>query len=408
MSTHLLHVKTGNEIVPVTYQQYLIGDQTPYSTVTTYSHHMIYIGVSLPTGNFEVFKQNTINDRLTPVGSISWSNIGSRYVGSILVDDYYVYASSTNIGVIRIYNLEDLSFVGAYQYSSSAFQAYGKMQWYDNNNICVFFDKGFLLFNTKTREYTYKSQSTSYTSQDMCVGNKLVLSTLSSSTAQSVFAYRKSDDTFFTFARTSNDTAVVCYENGKFYFVNKTYVDIYDEDTETLSSSPILGIWSGLNITPRCVSVTNGCLFINFCNSDKVYIVDTNSDYQQYIIMKWTIPTWNAEKEYIPYAYDGIFYFPYITYMKLDFSGTYKYNIGFKYEQFSVIYDSDNAATFTYDNRYIKFTDSYMTMIDGVLKYDMTEYDTANHIKQVSINKNDYKIMKKFIITREEEEPDGD
>ena len=49
-----------------------------------------------------------------------------------------------------------------------------------------------------------------------------------------------------------------------------------------------------------------------------------------------------------------------------------------------------------------------MTMIDGVLKYDMTEYDTANHIKQVSINKNDYKIMKKFIITREEEEPDGD
>jgi hypothetical protein len=122
----------------------------------------------------------------------------------------------------------------------------------------------------------------------------------------------------------------------------------------------------------------------------------------------WSIPTWNTEKEYIPCAVSGKFYLPYITLLVIDFSGTYKYNIGKKYEQFAVMYNETNESSFEYDPRYISFTESYMTMIDGSLEYNMEGYDPKNNIKSAMINKDDYGVIKKLYVSRKEEIDDGE
>ena len=409
LSLHLLPVRAFNiDSYPIDYKNYLptVTSSTLYSCITTVSHGILYIGHCIQTSDFRLYKINTITNTFAEIGTISWLNMGSRYAGAILVDDFYLYISATNRATIRIFRLEDLSLVTECQYSTSSFQAYGKMQWWDEHTICIAFDKGFLFFDTTKREYTYRSQSTSYTSQDMCVGNEMIVANRSSTNSTSVFAYKPSTDTFSTFAIASSERAVSCYENGFFFFVDKSYVTIYNESDGTITTKT--GLWSGYNTNPRSVNIYNGCLFITFCDSPRVYIYDLTADKQTYMNARWSIPTWNTEKEYIPCTVGGKFYLPYITLLVIDFSGTYKYNIGKKYEQFAVMYNETNEPSFEYDPRYISFTESYMTMIDGSLEYDMAEYDPENNIKSVMINKDDYGVIKKLYVSRKEEIDDGE
>ena len=409
MSLHLLPIRALNiDSYPIEYSNYLptVSSSTLYSCVTTLSHGMMYIGHCLQTGDFKLYKVNTITNAFSPVGDISWSDIGSRYVGAILVDDNFLYVSSINLATIRVYKLEDLSYVDSYQYSSSAFQAYGKMQWYNDTTICIAYDQGFLFFDTTTKTYGYKSQGTSYSFQDMCVGNDMVVATRNSADATAVLAYKPSTDEFTTFGLPSNDTAVVSYDKGLFYFVNKTYVMIYSETTG--ESTSVTGLWAGYDVNPRSVNVLNNCVFVTFCNSTRVYITDLTSSQQTYMNAHWTIPNWDSSREYIPCATNGRFYLPYITMLTIDFSGTYKYNIGRKYSQFSVIYNDANKSSFEYDPTYVTFAESYMTIVDGVLEYDMEEYNPSINVKSVLINKNNYGILKEVSLSRKEENDDGE
>lgn len=411
MSKHLLPVRFGTDDIPVTYKLFNQGGFTPQSVVSTCAHQVIYIGYSKVSDQFGLSKYNTITDTMTPIGTISWNDIGQRYAGGLLVDEKYFYVSATNLAVIRVFNQSDLSLVGVYQYSSSVFQGDGKIVWYDDHTICAGYDKGYLLFDTNDFSYTYKSQTNSYTRTDIAVGSRLVVSNVYNN--QNVLVLRKDDDIepFIVIQRSSTGRGVVCYENGLFYFIDNTGVEIYDEVTETFYPDRIVGLW-GTSMNPRSACVYNGNLFITFCDSNRVYVMDTKSPspvYQRYMLSQFTIPTWNGQRAFIPSISKNIFYNSYTVMMMMDFSGEYKYNCGYKYDDFSILYNSNNESDFEYDPRYITFTDSYMTMTDYIMILTIEDYNVRNSIKKISINKNDYGLIKSLnIITGEEESNNGD
>ena len=412
LSKHLMPVSFGTDNIITKYRLFNEGDVTPQCVVSTCSHQIVYIGYALQNSYFGLSKYNTITNTMTPIGTISWSNMGQQYPGGLLVDEKYYYVSSISNASIRVFDQTDLSLVGAYQYSSNtSFQSYGKMIWYDDHTICLVYDKGFVLFDTNTFTYEFKGQSTSYSYMtDFAVGDRLVMADCYSDS--NVFVYRKNDteNPFFITQRHSSARPVTCYENGLFYLIDNVGVDIFNEETEEFYSTQITGLW-GTSMNPRSACVSNGNLFITFCNSNKVYIMDTKSStpvYQRYLLSQFTIPNWDNQRTFIPAISKNVFYNSYITMMSIDFSGEYKYNCGYKYDNFSVLFNSNNARDFTYDPRFISFTDSYMTMVDGVMELTLEDYDQSNHIKKVSVNKNDYGLMKGLNIIGEEEPGDED
>lgn len=410
LSKHLMPVRFGTDDVVTRYRLFNEGDLTPQCVVSTCSHQIIYIGYSLQNSYFGLSKYNTITETMTMIGTISWTDMGQRYAGGLLVDEKYYYVSSMGLSCIRVFDQNDLSLVGSYQYSSSEFQSYGKMTWFDDHTICIPYSNGFLLFDTSTFTYTRKNTGSYDYITDIAVGNRLVALPIYNS--QNVLMYRKYDEEnpFYVLQRSTNGRPVVCYEDGLFYFVDKSGVEIYDESTETLFSTRIVGLW-GTSMNPRAVCVNNGNLFMTFCDSNKVYIMDTKSTppvYQRYLMAQFTIPTWNSSKSFIPANSKNIFYNSYISTMMIDFLGEFKYNCGYKYDSFSILFNSNNASDFTYDHRYITFTDSYMTMLDGVIELTIENYDTSNHIKKVSLNKNDYGLIKSLNIIGEEEPTNED
>lgn len=84
--------------------------------------------------------------------------------------------------------------------------------------------------------------------------------------------------------------------------------------------------------------------------------------------------------------------------MGIDYEGRSKYNMGFKYNQFVVVYNLENEPDFTYNHEYVEFTESYVTIKDGKLTYEFDDYDTENHIKSISVSKSDYNIFKTFTL----------
>lgn len=389
MSTHLLPVKTGNEQFPVRYRNIHPAGVEIYSSVTTEKDKMMYIGASTRNynghGEFLFYKMNLLTSRFETVGEISWNDIGQRYVGSILADDEYLYISSIDRAQILIFKLDTLAYIGLYQYSTSAFQAYGKMDWLNDTTICIAYSNGFLFFDTKSRTYSFEQYSTSYSYCDMAVGKRLIVANKGSSSANSVVAYRMDERSFFTFSLTTNDIAVSCYKDGKFYMANTQYLYIYDEETETFETINVP--WTN----PRTISYTNGTVFVTCRNSTRLYIYNIERKEYRYIILPWTIRDFSNSYATVPTAFEGYFFIEYLTFGIIDYSGDSKYNFGYKYDVLTLLFNKENQSQFTFDPRFITFHESYMTMHNGDIMYPFNTIDQANHIKSTKIRKSDYK-----------------
>lgn len=398
MSTHLLPVKSGNEQLPVLYRNYLPNDvqtQDIRSIVSCYSHHIVYVGAEINNTKLIVYKFNTFTNTIAPIGDISWVDLGGKHVGGILVDDSFIYVSSVDVSVIRVFDITSLSLIGSFQYNTGAFGSFGKLQWYDSTTICATVAEGIVFFDTQTRTYTAKTHGTSYAIYDMAVGKKLIIFTISGVT-DNVVVYSINDDTFTNITLSSSGVCAIGYENGKFYVANSAqHLSVIDENTRNIIDDFITA-----NSSPQSVCVDNGVVFMTCNNSNRVHVIDMNTSptTQLYLIAPWSISARNVDRNFIPSASDSCFYIPYITFMGIDYEGRSKYNMGFKYNQFVVVYNLENEPDFTYNHEYVEFTESYVTIKDGKLTYEFDDYDTENHIKSISVSKSDYNIFKTFTL----------
>lgn len=401
MAANLIPVKTGNEQFPVYYQQYLPALKaynTILSCVSTIQHKVLYVAslVQIATDSaytVRIYSINLLTGRGQSIGVIPYTTFGSSPIGAILVDDNYIYISRmVSVTTIYKFRLDDLTFVQSYQYAASAPQAYGKMQWFNDRTICMAYANGFLFFDTIDERYTYKSYTTSYASQDMAVGKYVVITNQNIVTSNSVFVYDTRTDTYSTFSLTSTAVAVSCYDNGKFYIANAGYLYIVDENTLTMES--IVTSWP----KPRSINVSNNTVFISAANSNKIYLYDMKERYTRSIIIHWTIPDFNSSYTYIPSTLSGLYFFPYYTILQMDYSGYFKYNFGPKSMDMSILYNSDNDSHFTYDERFVEFTESYVTIHDGMITKQLQPFDPVNSIKSIPMNRSEYNVIKRLVL----------
>lgn len=403
MSTHLLPVKRGDEQIQVSYRNLNTNSNYIRSCACTISHKMLYICIDqynssdLAWSCHKIFKLNLITGGFALVGSIPWTDIGTGTngaIGSILIDDTTLYISSISQAKIVAYDLSSFEKVDTYLYTTTALRAYGKMQWLDEETICCLYDNGIL--KVKTHPMTGSFQALSMTtSSDFAVGKEIIVANKKSAEANSLFVYDILTETGAYTALSSNAVAVSCYENGKFYIANNASLMIFDEETRTLERT-IVTRWSA----PRGIMVSNGTVIVFCTSSNRVFMYDTNVDKERYVILPWTMLAWSDSQAIVCAASNGLYYLPYITMCQVEYDGYTKYNFGPKYSQFAVFYNSATESQFTYNQDFVEFTDSYVTIKDGPLTIPFETIDAENHIKAAHVSKSDYNVIKRARIIK--------
>lgn len=397
----LLPVKTGMETFPVKYFNFLEPDVSPYNVILAEWNRTLYImvmrGGSTPYWVY-LYKMNLFTSAVSEIGkfSLQSSTMGNIYIGGFLVDDGYIYFSrgEGQAIMIYVYRLSTLEFVYARQYAA-AVQDYGSLTWKDEHTIVLPLSNGVLFFDTITREFTAKTQSTNYNYlYSPAIGKHSIILARANNNTPALIVYHMDDDTWSTIALTSYSSATaVCYSNGKFYAANTQYLYIIDEVTEQVETIAVP--WQNV----RTIHVTNDTVFISSTGSQKVYIYDLHAREFRYVIAPWTAGSWTYSSIITPFSLSGYYFIAKNTLMVIDYSGYSKYNFGSPYDSFVVQYAADNMEEFVYDPRFVTFRDTFMTINDGDIRYDFETIDPENHIRSATISKSDYKKLHLVSIT---------
>ena len=391
MSLNLLPVQSGSEQIDISYKNFLPTTTNLYSCVSTISHKILYLGYRYNGGVMKIYKLNLLTNAFTFLGDISNSDLGSRQIGGMLVDDNCIYLSaSTGVTEIRKYDIGTLDFIEAYQYISAAPQSYGKIQWDSSRKIVLQYGNGFLFFDTIDNVFEYKAYSSALGCRDMSVGRTVIVGNRNNTQSYPLFIYHMNTDTFEQKALSTTAVTCSCYDNGKFYIAQANYLYIMDE--ETLEVTVINTTWG----EPRTVNYSDDNVFVSVVNSKKLYIYNVKLNQITYMMLPWDIRGFNADYVTIASTYAGMLFLPYITLARIGGIASSKYNFGPIVKQLTIMFNSDSTSTFVYDPRFIEFRETYMTLVDGVIEYNLNTIDVENHIKSCTVNKSDYKHLKLF------------
>ena len=455
MSEHLLPVKTGRESFPVKYRKMHPYSLDWRSALTCERNKCLYIATqaarSVNTspstgsndGRMYVYYQNLITNDFTNVGVLTWEQLQTAQVLWMLVDDDYFYFSVNSGSMILVFSKRALAIVGKFKYDSNAFGAFGKMVWFNDHTIVMAHQAGVLFFDTITYTFRYVGRPVggNFTSSDISVGQKFIMLTSGTSSVNAVLMFRLSDETFSTFSLQTSVVAMCCYANDRFFIANTQALYVYNEYSEEMESI-VAAPW--MNV--RSLNYTNNTFFTTRTNSNRVYIYgfdfqfvltkerpsDWGSTYMDYYVLDennqpihvtsegGTIPEWVEntyyQKEYTlqdhrfinmpwsvngmaigypiePTTFEGFFFVAKETLCMVDYSGNSKYNFGEKYDVINLVFNQTTKSQFTYDPRFIVFTDTYMTLRDGDIRYAFSNYDAGDGLilKRAVINKSDYK-----------------
>ena len=399
MSLHLLPVKTGIEQFPVRFRNVhqMTSHNTWYCSVSCEHDRILYFAIQDRNwygsyGDVYVYKMNLFTSETSYIGMSSFGNVGNNYMGGILVDDNYIYISAIAYPTITIFTKNTFGYVGRVTYSDLSCTAYGHIEWMNDHTILMAVPNGYLTFDTKTYQFNYKNLGTEFTASDFAYGKTLMLETAYSSTTNNVRIIRIGDDTFETFALTSNTVPVCTYSDGKFYIANNQYLYVYDEETETIEKTVTLP-WN----SPNSITVTNNDVFVTTTESGKdrrLYMYNINHTDYRYIMMPWNFIAKSTSQKFRPIAFAGFWFGLNETLGIIDYSGDSKYNFGYKYDSFTLLFNESNRSEFEYDPRFIKFTETYATICDGDIRTELQPVEGFDHIKSASIHKADYKKFK--------------
>lgn len=416
MSLNLLPVKTGNEQFPVRYRDIFSGNWNPYHVFMCERNKALYMltqqnyDSSYPTsnpGNAQLHKMNLFTSETYKICDFTVNQFRidtntTGVVGGMLVDDNYIYFSFANVtyptisvfklktveGVAAQYPLEP---VGTYKWpsdSSTNINCYGKIKWVDDHTIAMATERGFCFFNTKTKTFTREYNENKMYCNDFAVGEMYVIATRTSTSTPNVYILNRDDKIYSTMTLPSSNVACITYDNGKFYVANNSKLYIYDEATLTVERT-INGAWGD----PSSISITNGVVYIAVKSSNKFFIYNINTSTQNSVYLQWVISSFSSSYQNYPYAWEGFCFILQNNLCIMDNSGISKYNFGPKYENVLLMLNKSEEHNYQFDSRFIQFEDTFMTMRDGDLEYNLQTIDSENHIKSASISKSDYKFL---------------
>ena len=174
------------------------------------------------------------------------------------------------------------------------------------------------------------------------------------------------------------------------------------ETGETLNINPIVTPYSSL--TPKTINYADGVLYITILNSQTLYIYDIANDRFTSTAIPFAMNGWTGNGWCRPTSFRGYFFAANIRLYVINFVEYAKYNMGYKYDQFSFLTNSDHESEYEYDERFVSFTDSHMTIHNGDIQLPLEVVDETNHISKVGMDKSQYNKFISFKLTKEREE----
>jgi hypothetical protein len=271
---------------------------------------------------------------------------------------------------------------------------FGKLEWIEFNKKFIMLDAGpnLLTFDIVDNSISYIPMTGGYTGgDDYCVGEKYIFTT------RTRYDITNETATTYVLPNRSNPTSVA-YNNGKYYFAMSNSLYMYDESTDTWSSQISIG-WTN----PIELHVNNGNCYAVNNNSNKAYLYDLSKQMIYSFLMKWNVPTRGASALTRSSIYEGTWLISRDTLCYIMHESNLKYNAGPIVQHIKLLYNKSTKDSYIYDDRFIKFTDTYVTIQDGILQYPdidrglvLETLSEERHIYAISISKDDYKVLKKI------------
>ena len=375
---------------------------TSINTAMSYEHKReIYTLLLLNDTTYRLVKLNLLSNKSVTLWEINKSSFDNLAMGGFVVDNDYVYMthSKTNsyrsLWRVSIYDKTDIKKFTPSSSSDDNFNACGKIQWIDNHTIGISCKYGFMTFDTITTTFTMFKSNSSYISYDMAMSNALgILTQSTDNNRSSITKMDLSTKTFTDITMKNNKRCVVCYDNttGKFYVSQQGYVYILNNIGEI--EKTIVAPFGTLN--PSTINYADGLLYITMQNSNILFVYNISTDEFRSIGLRMT----NFNQVYDglnilrPTTFRHYFFMPYYQLFVMNYVSSAKYNMGYKYNQYTFLTNESFKKEYKYDKRFVTFNDSHISIHTGNIEYVMEIYDETNCIMCTSINKTDYR---KFI-----------
>lgn len=417
----LLSVGLGNSI-PYRYKAYLgthINVDEAITEITSAcsceKNRNIYSCVLCNNKVVRFVKLSLVNNHSSLIRDVQLTSMGGsgKKFGDIIVDDEYMYVTyANNDGYRVLYRVpfDPSGEVTSYSPGNNSrynFESFGKMEWYDDHTIIIDSRNGFLLFDTETLRWTEKYYSTKSTARaDFAVGKKYAFSIYKGNSSDGYVCEIETNN-WFTFGESWSNAYqnVICYGDGKFYVVQRNMLHIVDEETLHIEERIVTPFSSG---DPRSIDYTNGVIYITMQNSYVMYIYDIKNNRWTQLSLPFQIKDFSEDGWCRPCAFRGFYFVPNMRLYTTNFVEYTKYNLGYKYDTFSFVFDTDSEPDYDYDIRFVSFSDSFMSIHNGYIDYPITVYDPDNHIYKATLDSSEYNKLFSVELQQIEDEGDDD
>lgn len=398
---YLLKVGTRNG-VPIYYKQYLTtlngSPVTSVQSVVACEHdRVLYIAMVLNDTTVRLQKINMLTNKSSIIRDIPRSELDNYYYGGLLVDDNYLYlTSSDNDNKRTLYRIDlkdPLGVINRFTPGNDAaynFTSFGKMEWYNDNTIIIDYKNGFMLFDTETTRFTTKSYSSKSNSRwDMSVGKSVALSHYNGTGTTTIYVCEIENNSWSSITLPGSGQSCSCYDgNGKFYIAQTSNLVVWDEETKTIEQT--VGIpWTN----PNTVHYSKGIVYATIKGSNQLWMYNTKTKIFNMISLQWTTPSMSGTAVRRPAVFDGYIFIPYLKLGIISYLDPIKYNLGYKYDQYKFLFNKDTESEFTYDDRFVTFRDGSMYVHNGEIINSFESYPDMLGVKFIQMNKSEYKKL---------------
>lgn len=400
--------------IKYTYFNKSYGSVTPITTMENtqllYEHgHMLYMCVpdriNYPSYKWRFYRCSMKTGEIEYICDISSNGpnvTNTSQPSGIICDDLYIYwLNTTNGSIHTLYRMNIDTHIVEDVYNGNV-TIRGNIFFISENIICIPLDNKFVFYDTiYGSTETVSSTGLRSNGYCMCKGNNLIVTVYQST----LYWYDINEKTYGTLSlslSSSNKTSI-CYENGKFYIVQKGYLSEFNESTKTISSDAKHYIstapWTSDTLS---ANICGGLIYIVLYQSSSttpntMYIVDKN-DFRIYyrttfgFNVNQSTPTFQICKTA---TYGDTFFLLKDRICSIRYNPKAKYNVGINTNYVGKDCNKSTKDDFEYDNKYIEFNSTYMTIKNGLIQKEISQFDTD--IKQISVNKNEYFKINKII-----------
>ena len=362
-------------------------------------------------------KSYIIRDNIPRTALDSYENT----LGSLLVNDNYMYLISSRndsyhdpIRVLCVPFDESLPYAG---YSAPGFwnqysgNGYGAAEWFSPNEIIVMSMYGFVVFNTKTHEFSYKVDDSGFgIRNDMSFGKNIIICHWYNDECGDPRRYNKTTFEYyatslpFTFEKGKK---VSCYDDGKFYITMKGHLYITKEtdDYSLELLNDILTPYSSL--IPKTISISDGIIYVTCESSPTLFMYNMKYESWYSLTLPFSVGAMTSSSLFKPAVFRGFFFIGNMKLFVTNFNAVTKYRIGQKSSNI-LIHTIDQAGVdYTYDDRFVTIDETGINCHTGYITKEFTSIGDNIYSSEYFDKSTDYRNLIEYDIKIREEDEDG-